>query len=115
LRRVDVGHHGKPEVTGYLTLTRIVRPVTLNPGEDYFGPVYGDSVIRTATRAVRFALSTNNLEEKAETAAESRFYRENCGAVRGNHRYQLAGGCPMRIAILSPRPRTTPVPLAREL
>jgi polyisoprenoid-binding protein YceI len=45
---------GKLEVIGELTLTRVERSVTLTPNEAYAGPVYGDPVIHTETREIRF-------------------------------------------------------------
>jgi hypothetical protein len=45
---------GKFEVTGELTVTRVERSVTLTPSEAYAGPVYGDPVIHTETREIRF-------------------------------------------------------------
>jgi polyisoprenoid-binding protein YceI len=45
---------GQLEVTGDLTLTRVERSVTLTPNEGYAGPVYGDPVMHTETREVRF-------------------------------------------------------------
>jgi polyisoprenoid-binding protein YceI len=69
---------GKLQVVGDLTLTRVERSVTLTPSEAYAGPVYGDPVIRTETREVRFlfpnlgaALSSDplrpvTLQEKGE-------------------------------------------------
>jgi hypothetical protein len=32
-------------VGGDLTLRRVVRETNLNPGEDYYGPVYGKQTI----------------------------------------------------------------------
>jgi len=45
---------GKLEVIGDLTLTSVERSVTLTPNEAYDGPVYGDPVIHTETREIRF-------------------------------------------------------------
>jgi len=46
----------KLEIIGDLTLTRVERSVTLTPSEAYAGPVYGDPVIHTETREIRFRL-----------------------------------------------------------
>jgi len=46
--------NGKVEVIGDLTLTRVERTVTAPPTEAYVGPVYGDPVIHSDTREIRF-------------------------------------------------------------
>jgi len=53
-KRVRRINDGKFEVTGELTVTRVERSVTLTPSEAYAGPVYGDPVIHTETREIRF-------------------------------------------------------------
>jgi len=42
------------DVSGDLTLTVLEREVTLNPSEDYAGPVYGERVAHNVTRQVVF-------------------------------------------------------------
>ena len=46
--------NGELEVIGLLTLTRMERPFTATPIEDYAGPVHGDPVIRNETREITF-------------------------------------------------------------
>jgi polyisoprenoid-binding protein YceI len=50
--------NGKLEVIGDLTLTRVERSVTATPTEAYAGPVYGDPVIHSDTREIRFLFPT---------------------------------------------------------
>jgi polyisoprenoid-binding protein YceI len=45
---------GELAIIGELTLTRVERSVTLTPNEGYAGPVYGEPVIHTTTREVKF-------------------------------------------------------------
>jgi polyisoprenoid-binding protein YceI len=49
--------NGKFEVIGDLTLTCVERTVTAAPTEAYVGPVYGDPVIHSGTREIRFLLT----------------------------------------------------------
>lgn len=53
-KRILRRRNGELQVIGDLTLTRVERSVTLTPSEAYAGPVYGDPVIHTETREVRF-------------------------------------------------------------
>jgi polyisoprenoid-binding protein YceI len=46
--------NGRLEVIGDLTLTRVERTITAAPTEAYAGPVYGDPVLRSDTREIRF-------------------------------------------------------------
>ena len=76
-RRATMNRDGKLEVRGDLALRRIVREVILNPGEDYYGPVYGETIVQTVTRQVTFVLPVRDRREKTELTAEARIYREN--------------------------------------
>jgi len=53
-KRVRKMADGKLEVTGKLTVTRVERSITMTPNDAYAGPVYGDPVLYTETREVRF-------------------------------------------------------------
>jgi polyisoprenoid-binding protein YceI len=53
-KRILMRGNGRLEVIGDLTTTRVERSVTLTPSEAYAGPVYGDPVVHTETREVRF-------------------------------------------------------------
>lgn len=57
-KRIVRTGNGKLEVIGNLTLTRVERSVTATPTEAYAGPVYGDPVIHTDTRDIKFQFST---------------------------------------------------------
>jgi polyisoprenoid-binding protein YceI len=59
---------GKLEVIGDLTLTRVERSVTLTPNEAYAGPVYGDPVIHTETREIRFLFPSSALSSGTLTS-----------------------------------------------
>jgi hypothetical protein len=76
-QRAIMNRDGKLQVSGYLTLRRVVREVYLNAGEDYHGPVYGEPAIETVTREVTFVLPMEHRGEKAEITAEANIYREN--------------------------------------
>jgi polyisoprenoid-binding protein YceI len=52
--RILTKENGKFEVIGDLTLTRVERTITAEPTEAYAGPVYGDPVIHSSTREIRF-------------------------------------------------------------
>jgi hypothetical protein len=70
-KRVDLRADGKLQITGDLTLAQTERAATYNPSEDYRGPVYGESVVRTVTRTVMFAMPlVDNGAPKAEITAE---------------------------------------------
>lgn len=53
-KRVRRMADGKLEVIGKLMVTRVERSVTMTPNDAYAGPVYGDPVLNTETREVRF-------------------------------------------------------------
>jgi hypothetical protein len=55
-RRAAMNPDGKLEVSGDLTLSRVVRQVILNPAEDYSGPVYGEPTQQTVTRKITFVV-----------------------------------------------------------
>jgi hypothetical protein len=76
-QRATMNRDGKLQVSGYLTLRRVVREVYLNAGEDYHGPVYGEPAIETVTRQVMFVLPMEDRGEKSEIAAEANIFREN--------------------------------------
>jgi polyisoprenoid-binding protein YceI len=59
-RRILRMGDGKLEVIGDLTTTRVERSVTITANEAYAGPVYGDPVIHTETREVRFLFPSLN-------------------------------------------------------
>jgi polyisoprenoid-binding protein YceI len=59
-KRILMRGTGKLEVIGDLTTTRVERSVTLTPSEAYAGPVYGDPVVHTETREVRFLFPSLN-------------------------------------------------------
>jgi len=52
-KRVDLQADGKLQITGDMTLARTERNAMINPGEDYSGAVYGESVVSSVTRNVR--------------------------------------------------------------
>lgn len=55
-KRIDLRPDGKLQITGEMTLARTERDATYSPGEDYYGPVYGEPVVRTVTRDVTLVL-----------------------------------------------------------
>jgi polyisoprenoid-binding protein YceI len=59
-KRILMRGNGRLEVIGDLTTTRVERSVTLTANEAYAGPVYGDPVIHTETREVRFLFPSLN-------------------------------------------------------
>jgi polyisoprenoid-binding protein YceI len=70
-KRIDLRADGKLQVTGEMTLARTERDAAYNLGEDYRGPVYGESVVRTVTRNVTFVLPLmDNAERRAEITTE---------------------------------------------
>jgi polyisoprenoid-binding protein YceI len=56
--RILTKENSKFEVIGDLTLTRVERTVTAEPTEGYAGPVYGDPVVHSGTREIKFQFST---------------------------------------------------------
>ena len=59
-KRILMRGNGRLEVIGDLTMTRVERSMTLTPSEAYAGPVYGDPVVHTETREVRFLFQSLN-------------------------------------------------------
>ena len=59
-KRILMRGNGRLEVIGDLTMTRVERSMTLTPSEAYAGPVYGDPVVHTETREVRFLFPSLN-------------------------------------------------------
>ncbi len=55
-RRTVQANDGSLEVTGDLILTRIERPVIVNPNEAYAGAEYGDPIVRTVSQEVMFVM-----------------------------------------------------------
>jgi len=76
-RRVTLSPDGKLEVSGDLTLSRVVRHVILNPAEDYSGPVYGEPTQQTVTRKITFVVPMSDRGRQAEITAEANLFREN--------------------------------------
>jgi polyisoprenoid-binding protein YceI len=76
-RRATIGLDGKLQVSGDLTLSRVVREVYVNAAEDYYGPVYGEPTQQVVTREVTFVLPMDGHGEKAEITAEATIFREN--------------------------------------
>jgi polyisoprenoid-binding protein YceI len=68
---------GKLEVTGNLTLTQVERSVTLTPGEDYSGPLFGDPVIHAETREITFLFPTLQAQSDLEVSGSAGIAREN--------------------------------------
>jgi hypothetical protein len=77
-KRIDLRPDGKLEISGEMTLARGERDAIYNPGEDYRGPVYGASVVRSVTRNVTFVVPlVDNAGQKAEITAEATLGLEN--------------------------------------
>jgi hypothetical protein len=77
-KRIELRADGKLQVEGEMTLARTERDAIYNPGEDYRGPVYGESVVRTVTRNVTFVLpQVDDAGQKAEITAEATLGIEN--------------------------------------
>lgn len=76
-RRATMSPDGKLEVSGDLTLSRVVRQAILNPGEDYSGPVYGEPLMQTVTREVTFAFPMSDQAKQAEITGEARMFGED--------------------------------------
>ena len=71
-RHASMRPDGKLEVSGDLTLSRVVREVYLNSGEDYHGPVYGEAHKQTVSREATFVLPISLRGKKAEITAEAK-------------------------------------------
>jgi hypothetical protein len=76
-KRIDLRPDGKLEITGEMTLARTESEAIYNPGEDYSGPVYGASMVRSVTRNVTFVVPLENAGRKAEITAEATLGVEN--------------------------------------
>jgi hypothetical protein len=75
-RRAKMSPAGKLEVSGDLTLNRVLREVILNPTEDYSGPVYGEPMMQTVTHEVTFVFPMSDQKE-GEITGEAKMFREN--------------------------------------
>jgi hypothetical protein len=77
-KRIDVRPDGKLQITGEMTLARTEYDATYNPGEDYYGPVYGEPVVRAVTHEVTFVVPlADDTRGKAEITAEATLGVEN--------------------------------------
>jgi len=77
-QRIDVRSDGKLQIIGEMTLTRTESDAIYNPGEDYYGPVYGGAMVRTVTRNVTFVVPLmDSAGQKAEITAEATLGIEN--------------------------------------
>ena len=76
-RRATIGRDGRLEVSGDLTLSRVVREINLNPAEDYYGPADGQPITQTVTREVTFVLPMSDRGNQAEITAEANISRES--------------------------------------
>jgi polyisoprenoid-binding protein YceI len=76
-RRATMSADGKLEVSGDLTLSRVVRQVFLNPAEDYSGPVYGEPMTQTVTREVTFVFPMSGQVKQAEITGEAKMFGED--------------------------------------
>jgi len=71
--RIVKTENGKLKVIGELTLTRVEHSVTADANDGYAGPVYGNPVIHTETRAVTFLLK----KDAKGLSASARIIRED--------------------------------------
>jgi polyisoprenoid-binding protein YceI len=65
---------GKLQAKGELSVVRVDRNIQLNPGQDYYGPVYGDPVIHRVAREATFVLdipAAGSGEKNGEIAASA--------------------------------------------
>jgi hypothetical protein len=76
-RRATIGLDGKLQISGDLTLSRVVRQVILNPAEDYSGPVYAEPMMQTVTREVTFAFPMSDQAKQAEITGEAKMFGED--------------------------------------
>jgi polyisoprenoid-binding protein YceI len=77
-KRIELRADGKLQITGDLTLAQTKFDATLNPGEDYRGPINGESAVRTVTRSVSFLMPLPaSTERAAEIDAEAILGIEN--------------------------------------
>ena len=76
-RRTTMSPDGRLQVSGDLTLSRVIRDANLNPAEDYYGAVYGEPAVQTVTREVTFVLPMSDRGNQAEITAEANIFRES--------------------------------------
>jgi len=76
-RRATMNRDGKLEVSGDLTLSRVVRQVILNPAEDYSGPVYGEPMTQIVTHEVTFVFPMSYQAKQAEITGEAKMFGED--------------------------------------
>jgi hypothetical protein len=77
-KHIDMLADGRLQVSGEMALSRIEHDATYNPGEDYYGPIYGASMVSTVTREVAFVVSPENKAgQEAEITAETTLGIEN--------------------------------------
>jgi polyisoprenoid-binding protein YceI len=75
--RIVATGDGRLEAIGKLTVTRVERSVTLTPGEDYAGPVYGDPVMHAETHEVVFFFPLPKGQSELEMSGSASIGREN--------------------------------------
>jgi hypothetical protein len=76
-RRATMRPDGSLEISGDLTVSRVVRESYANPAEDYSGPVYGKPTRQSITRKVTFVLPMSDLVGQPEITAEAKIVRED--------------------------------------
>jgi len=77
-KRSELQADGTLRVIGEMTLARNESDAIYNPGEDYYGPVYGKTTVRAITREVAFVLPPmNNPGPNMEIIAEATLGVEN--------------------------------------
>jgi polyisoprenoid-binding protein YceI len=77
-KRSELQADGALRIIGEMTLARTESDPVYNPGEDYYGPVYGKDKVRVVTREVAFVLPPmNNPGREMEVTAEATLGIEN--------------------------------------
>jgi len=77
-QRIDLRSDGTLQITGEMTLTRTESDAIYDPGEDYYGPVSGEAMVRSVTRNMTFVMPPmDNAEQKVEITAEATLGVEN--------------------------------------
>jgi hypothetical protein len=77
-KRSELQADGTLRVIGEMTLARTESDAIYNPGEDYYGPVYGKSEVGTVKREVAFVLPPmNGPAQEMEITAEANLGIEN--------------------------------------
>jgi hypothetical protein len=77
-KRGELQADGTLRVVGEMTLSQTERDANYNPGEDYYGPIYGKASVRKVTREVAFVLPPmNNPGHEMEVTAEAKLGIEN--------------------------------------